>query len=90
MSRPDLLDRLSKEQLVELFLTVADRVREDLENPYEPGTPQAAAFSALFRNPTQLRPLQVLDTSSMESWSDLDLHQFLFGRPKLVSSRSTL
>jgi hypothetical protein len=89
MSRPDLLDRLSEEQLVELFIAVADRVRETVENPYESNTPQAAAFSALFRNPVQLRPLRILDLGNQESWSEFDLYQFLYGRPRLVRGSQT-
>jgi hypothetical protein len=84
MSRPDLLDAISDEQLVDLLLAVADRVSERLQNPYEPGTPQSVAFDALFgsNGRAALRPLRVLDMTSPESWSESDVQQFLFGRPR--------
>jgi hypothetical protein len=84
MSRPDLLDTINEEQLVDLLLAVADRVSERLQNPYEPGTPQAVAFEALFGSAGRapLKPLRVLDMTSPESWTELDVQQFLFGRPR--------
>jgi hypothetical protein len=82
MGDRDLLDGLTDDQLLELFLIVGDRVRERLGNPYEQGIVNHTAFSAMFgssKTTHNVVPrLSVLDPMDAESWSREDVQNWLF------------
>ena len=76
----DLLDELDPDELKKLFGLVGLRVAERYGNPYQQGSVNATAFSALFGIGVRHKVPRHknLDPNEAESWDVDDVRDFLF------------